>query len=90
MGEHLNGPFNFLTPPMQLWCHSSQHRFCLFLIDFWLPSVVSHPACVCDEGFVPLMCAELTGSGKGHSLFGKDGLIVKTHEYLEVSWFDLM
>lgn len=23
------------------------------------------------------------GSGKGHSLFGKDGLIVKTHEYLE-------
>lgn len=38
----------------------------------------------------PLMCAELTGSGKGHSLFGKDGLIVKTHEYLEVSWFDLM
>lgn len=24
------------------------------------------------------------GSGKGHSLFGKDGLIVKTHEYLEV------
>ncbi|CAL1128058.1 unnamed protein product [Cladocopium goreaui] len=23
------------------------------------------------------------GSGKGHSLFGKDGLIMKTHEYLE-------
>ena len=52
--------------------------------------MVSHPSCGFDEGFVPLKRAKLTGSGKGHSLFGKDGLIVKTHEYLEVSWFDLM
>ena len=57
----------------------------LFVSDrLLLPSVVSHPAGVCAFD------AKFTGSGKGYSLFGKDGLIMKTHEYLEVSWFDLM